>query len=216
MKKIPPRTIERFFRYSQFLHAKLDVGAANVFSHELALAVSISPEQVRRDLMSLKVRGTPQKGYPINSFLTELYRQLGSAELTKIVLVGVGNLGKAVITYFEHRRPNLSIVAAFDSDPKKINATYAGCKVYHINKLKEVITQEKPFVGIITVPASCAQQIADEMADAGIKGVLNFAPCLVKPAKGVFLEQLDITMSLEKTAYFAKRMASKGVIKNEC
>lgn len=204
---IPQRTVERFFRYSQFLHARLEAGAENVYSYELAAAVGISPEQVRRDLMNFDLRGTPQKGYPIREFMTELYQHLGSSALTKMVLVGVGNLGKAVLTYFIRRRPNLAIVAAFDADEEKSDRVYAGCQVHHIRKLGEVIAREQATVGIITVPAGAAQATADALARAGVKGIVNFAPGQIKTPKGVFLEQLDITLSIEKTAYFARRTA---------
>ncbi len=206
MTRIPQRTVERFFRYCQFLHTKSEAGSEYVFSHELAAAVGVSPEQVRRDLMTFKLKGTPQRGYPINEFLAELYAHLESSSLTKMVLVGVGNLGKAILSYFLKRRPNLSIVAAFDQDPEKIDRVYSGCQVYHIGQLEKFISREKAAVGIITVPASDAQEAADALVRAGIKGIVNFAPAQLKLPPGVFLDQIDITLSIEKTAYFARKI----------
>jgi redox-sensing transcriptional repressor len=208
MTRIPQRTVERFFRYCQFLHTRLEAGSVHVFSHELAAAVGVSPEQVRRDLMNFKLKGTPQRGYPIKEFMAELYAHLESASLTKMVLVGAGNLGKAILSYFLKRRPNLSIVAAFDQDPEKTDRVYSGCQVHHVAQLEKIVNREKAAVGIITVPAACAQETVDALVRAGVRGIVNFAPAQVKVPPGVFLEQLDITLSIEKAAYFARRMKS--------
>ena len=209
MHKIPQRTVERFFRYAQFLHARLDAGAEHVFSHELAAAVGVSPEQVRRDLMNFDLRGTPQRGYPIKEFMAELYQHLESSSLTKMVLVGVGNLGKAILTYFLHRRPNLSIVAAFDNDQDKANRVYSGCQIHHSSMLEKIVAQEGAAVGIITVSAAAAQETANALIKAGVRGILNFAPTQLKVPEGIFLEQIDITLSIEKAAYFARKTALK-------
>ena len=209
MQTIPQRTVERFFRYAQFLHARLDAGAEHVFSRELAAAVGVSPEQVRRDLMNFSLRGTPQRGYAIKEFMAELYQHLESSSLTKMVLVGVGNLGKAILTYFLHRRPNLSIVAAFDSDQEKANRVYSGCQIYHASMLPKIVAQEGAAVGIITVSAAAAQETADALVKAGVRGILNFAPAQLKVPEGIFLEQIDIPLSIEKAAYFARKTALK-------
>ena len=206
METIPHRTVERFFRYSQFLHARTEAGCEFVFSHELASAVGVSPEQVRRDLMNFRLKGTPQRGYPIGEFMTELYAHLESTSLTKMVLVGTGNLGKAILTYFLKRRPNLSIVAAFDQDPEMSDRVYSGCRVYHVSQLAKVVSKEKAMVGIVTVPAASAQEAVSALVRAGVRGIVNFAPAQVETPPGVFLEQLDITLSIEKAAYFARRM----------
>ncbi len=209
MTKIPQRTVERFFRYCQFLHTRLESGSEYVFSHELAAAVGVSPEQVRRDLMNFELKGTPQRGYPIKEFMAELYSHLESSSLTKMVLVGVGNLGKAILSYFLKRRPNLSIVAAFDQDPEKVNRVYSGCQVHHIGQLEKTVARERAAVGIVTVPASTAQEAADALVRAGVRGIVNFAPVQLKVPPGIFLEQLDITLSIEKVAYFARKNSVK-------
>lgn len=210
MPKIPQRTVERFFRYCQFLHSRQEAGAVHIFSHELAAAVGVSPEQVRRDLMNFRqVKGTPQRGYPIKEFLAELYAHLESDSLTKMVLVGVGNLGKAILSYFLKRRPNLSIVAAFDQDPEKTDRVYSGCQVHHIGQLEKTVSREKAAVGIITVPAAAAQEAADILVRSGVRGIVNFAPVQIKVPEGIFLEQIDITLTIEKVAYFARKNSLK-------
>ena len=209
MTRIPQRTVERFFRYCQFLHTRLEAGSEFVFSHELAGAVGVSPEQVRRDLMNFRLKGTPQRGYPIKEFMAELYSHLESGSLTKMVLVGVGNLGKAILSYFLKRRPNLCIVAAFDLDPEKVDRVYSGCQVHHIGQLERTVSREKATVGIITVPASAAQEAADMLVRAGVRAIVNLAPAQLKLPPGVFLDQIDITLSIEKAAYFARKNSLK-------
>ncbi|HNW44276.1 MAG TPA: redox-sensing transcriptional repressor Rex, partial [Elusimicrobiales bacterium] len=155
------------------------------------------------------VKGTPQRGYPVKEFMAELYSHLESSALTRMVLVGVGNLGKAILSYFLKRRPNLCIVAAFDQDPEKTDRVYSGCQVHHIGQLEKFVAKEKVTVGIITVPASAAQAAADALTRAGVKGIMNFAPVQLKLPPGVFLENLDITLSIEKVAYFARKNTTK-------
>lgn len=209
MTKIPQRTVERFFRYCQFLHSRLEAGSEFVFSRELAAAVGVSPEQVRRDLMNFKLKGTPQQGYPIRAFMDELYTHLEFSALTKMVLVGVGNLGKAMLSYFLRRRPNLSIVAAFDQDPEKTDRVVAGCQVHHISQLERIVREQGVQVGLITVPAQSAQEVADLLVKAGVKGVLNFAPVALKLPPEISMEHIDITLSIEKVAYFARHSSKE-------
>lgn len=205
MKPIPTRTVERLFRYGQLLHARKEAGADHVFSRELAAAVDVSPEQVRRDLMNFHLKGTPQQGYPIDQLSSKLYEHLESRELTRIALVGVGNLGKAIISYFLKRRPNLSIVAAFDNDPEKAGRVYAGSQVHHISQLEKIAAREKISVAILTVPAGEAQRMSDLLVKAGVRAIVNFAPTQVEVPPSVFLEDIDITLSIEKAAYFSRK-----------
>ncbi|HNT98513.1 MAG TPA: hypothetical protein PKK31_09635, partial [Elusimicrobiales bacterium] len=94
-------------------------------------------------------------------------------------------------------------------DPEKADRIYSGCRVHHTGQLEKVVVREKVAVGIITVPASSAQEAADALVRAGVKGIINFAPVQLKVPRGVFLEQLDITLSIEKVAYFARKIRTK-------
>ena len=206
MSVIPEKIIERFCRYRQLLLEIRAKGEEYVFSHQLAQAIHASSTQVRRDLMKLPLRGSAQRGYHIDEMLTELTKIIDVPGGQQAALVGVGNLGLAILSYFIKRRPNLFIVAAFDNDPQKVNRVISGCKSYPLEQLEEIISREKVSVGIITVPADVAQEVADRFVQAGVKGIVNFAPVHLKLPENVFLETLDITMSIEKTAYFAKAL----------
>ena len=120
-------------------------------------------------------------------------------------MVGIGNLGKAIISYFRGKRSKLSIVAAFDTNPDKIDRIYDGVQCYHIDKLAEIVKQENVSIGIITVPADQAPAIAETLVLAGIKGILNYSPKPLNVAPYVYLEEYDMITSLEKVAFFAKK-----------
>lgn len=172
-------------------------------------------EQVGRDLANFRLKGSLKVGYQIKEFMEEVYGQLESETQTKMVLVGAGNLGKAVISFLLKRRPNLAITAAFDSDPDKTGRDFMGCQVHHMDQLEKFVARDKTAVGIITVPETSAQAAADALISAGVGGILNFAPLQLKVPPGVFLEQLDITLSVEKAAYFSRRMKKARELKNK-
>ncbi len=209
MRKSENKAIERLLKYLEYVKNKKAEGQNYVFSHELADFVGVTPAQVRQDLMDFKIEGTPQKGYPVESFFDEVCSHLKCDSRTKIVLVGVGNLGKAILSYFVKRKPNLEIVAAFDSDQEKSNRIYSGTKILNVSELYNFVKKERVKVGIITTPADSAQDIADILIKAGIRGIVNFAPITIKVPESVFLEQIDITLSIEKTAYFAEKIAGE-------
>ena len=117
----------------------------------------------------------------------------------------MGNLGKAIISYFKGKRTKLSIIAAFDINPDKISRVYDGVSVHHINQLHEIIKKNNISIGIITVPAEQAPEIADALVNAGIKGILNYSPKPLNVPPFVYLEEYDMITSLEKVAFFAKK-----------
>jgi redox-sensing transcriptional repressor len=111
------------------------------------------------------------------------------------------------MAYFAGRRPRLSIVAAFDTDPSKVNRVIHGCRCYDIADMARIVREAGIEVAVITVPARAAQDVADALVEAGVKGMLNFAPAPLRVPLGVYVEDIDMTMSLEKVAYFARQGA---------
>ena len=123
----------------------------------------------------------------------------------KILLIGVGNLGKAILSYSSYRHSSLSIFAAFDTDKEIIGNSFSNCSCYHIDDLKDKIFELGIDIGIITTPRQHAQQIADLMVYAGIRGILNFAPISLRVPDNVYLDRIDISMSLDKVNYFTNQ-----------
>ena len=122
-----------------------------------------------------------------------------------MAVIGLGNLGKAIISYFKGKRSKLAIIAAFDINPEKINRVYDGVACYHINQMAEIIKQNNISIGIIAAPAQQTAEIAEALVLAGIKGILNFTPKALNVPPFVYLEEYDMITSLEKVAFFAKK-----------
>ncbi len=208
MKKINHKSVERFCRYRQILLNHKAIGDEYIFSHQLAKAVGASPAQVRRDMMILNLSGSPQRGYKIERFLEEIESIIDSPLGINAALIGIGHLGKAILSYFTKRRPNLQIIAAFDVDADKVDRVVSACRTYHLKDLKNLVKANNIMVGIITVPEKEAQAVADILVEGGVKGIVNFAPVKLNVPKHVYVEELDITTTIEKTAYFAKNINS--------
>ena len=196
--------IGRLSLYRRLLDELLAQGVKHFYSHQLAASVGGSAAQVRRDLMTIGFSGSPAKGYQVGQLLESVSRFIDAPEEQRAVLVGVGNLGRAVLSYFVGRRPLLGIVAAFDLNPEKTNRVTHGCRCHPMEQLRELVSEQGASVGIITVPAAHAQSVADQLVEAGVRALVNFAPVRLKVSHQVFVEQIDITTSLEKAAYFAR------------
>lgn len=203
---IPDKTIGRLSLYRRLLNRLLAEGARNVYSHQLAVIAGVTPAQVRRDIMSIGYSGNPNRGYDIIELVGSIGQSLDDPSGQRAALVGAGNLGRALLTYFSGRRPKLSIVATFDSDPLKFDRVIQGCRCYDDARIPEVVAEQGITIGVITVPAVEAQKVATLLVRAGITGLVNFAPVRLTVPSPVYVEDIDLTMSLEKVAYFARKM----------
>ena len=204
MKKnpIPARTIERMVLYKRILGDLQGKGVSMLFSHQLADLAHNTSTQVRRDLMEIGYSGSPRKGYNVAELISAISQILDGSRERIIALVGVGNLGRAILSYFTYNHPGLTIAAAFDTDERRINRVVSGCRCYHFDRFEELVREKQINMGIITVPALAAQSVADRMTAAGIRGILNFAPVPLTVPEGVFVDRIDIASALEKLAYF--------------
>jgi redox-sensing transcriptional repressor len=198
-------TIGRLSRYRRLLARRAENGNENVYSHELAVVAGVSAAQVRRDLMAVGATGSSTKGYDIAAMVECLGAELDDPNGQRAALVGVGNLGRAMLTFFHGRGPKLSIVAGFDAEAGKTGRVICGCRCYSMDKLSQVVAEERITVGIIAVPAVAAQAVASSLEDAGVRGILNFAPVALRVGPETFFEDIDMTMALERVAYFAGR-----------
>jgi redox-sensing transcriptional repressor len=164
----------------------------------------VSAAQVRRDLMVVGYEGSPKRGYETAKLLGGIRNTLDEPGGQKMAVVGVGNLGRALLAYFTGRRPGLAMAAAFDKDPGRIGRVIHGCHCHHMDDLERVVEEEGIHVAVLAVPAVAAQKVADKLVRCGIRGILNFAPVPVHVPPTVYIENIDLTMSLEKVAFFAR------------
>lgn len=199
----PPKTIERFSLYRRLAADLQRQKTPYIFSHQLAALAQSTPAQVRRDLMNAGITGSSSKGYDLNILKSRL-EEILSSSVQKAALVGIGNLGRAILSYFPQRSPSVRIIAAFDIDSSKTGRVIHGCRTYPIEELDSIVEKESITLGVITTPREAAQKTADSMVSAGILGILNFAPIPIRVPAGIFTESLDLTTSLEKLAYFTR------------
>jgi redox-sensing transcriptional repressor len=156
--------------------------------------------------MALGYSGTPNNGYEVSALIDHITRRLYAEEGQRAALVGVGNLGRALLSYFGGgQRTRISLAAAFDVRPEKTGRVIAGCPCYPVEEMIDVVRREGISVGIVAVPVEAAQEAADGLVEAGVMGILNFAPTPVRAPRHVFVEDVDITIKLETVAFFARR-----------
>jgi redox-sensing transcriptional repressor len=205
MKTLPEKTIERLSAYRRTLLSCLSNGKDYIYSHELANLHNITAVQVRRDIMLIGYSTTLKKGYDVKELIELIGDILDSQKGIKAAVVGVGNLGRAITTYFRGKRSKLEIVAAFDTDPEKIGRVIAGVKCFSVNEMENIIQDENISIGILTVPPEYASKVAEKLCDSGIRGILNYTSVPVSVPEDVIIDNYDMTTSLEKVAYYVKQ-----------
>ena len=205
MERLHNKTVERLITYRRLLASRAEGKSRHIFSHELAGLAHVSAAQVRRDMMEAGFSGSPSRGYDIDELLGRIDRILDAPEGTKAVLVGVGNIGRALLSFLSVRGGKISVVAAFDNDPAKIDRVISGCRVYDMQTLSERVRALDAHIGIVAVPESQAKDVADALVESAVTGILNFAPVPLSVKTGVYVEQVDIMRAIEKVAHFAKQ-----------
>lgn len=202
---LPDKTIERLSQYRRNLLITLSKGKEFIFSHEIAQLLHITPVQVRRDIMLIGYNGTLRKGYDVKELIELIGNIIDTEEGQNVCIMGLGNLGKAIIKYLAGKRPKLKMVASFDTNSEKTGQLYAGIPVFHINDLDAKIEELNISIGVITVPFDKASETAEHLVQAGIKGILNFSSKPLNLPDHVYLDEYDMITSLEKVAYHTKR-----------
>ncbi len=202
---LPGKTIERLSQYRRILYNSIQEGKTNIYSHELAKMMNLTSVQVRRDLMLIGYSGSQSKGYVIKDLVALIGNIIDTSGGQHIIIVGMGNLGRAITSYFAGKREKLSIVAAFDNDLQKTDRMMAGIPCHHINKLsREFIKESGVSIAVLTVAPEATHAVAKKLMDAGIRGILNYTSVPLTVPPDVYLEEYDIVTSLEKLAYLVK------------
>ena len=201
---LPERTVERLSEYRRSLLQCLEEGKTHIYSHELAELHHNTAVQVRRDIMFIGYTSMQRKGYDVRELRNVIGEIIDSEEGLNVAVIGIGNLGRAVTTYFVGKRSKLNIIATFDVDTTKIDRVISGVKCFPLSRLKEVVESHKISIAIMTVPADSAVEVSEQLVEAGIKGVLNFTTVPLNVTPDVYLDEYDMITSLEKVAYFVK------------
>jgi redox-sensing transcriptional repressor len=187
-------------------------GSAYISGTLIAQELNLEPIQVRKDLAMTGIIGKPKKGYPTEALIMAIERFLGWAQVQDAVLVGVGNLGSALIGYPEFQFHGLNIVAAFDTNPQKIGSRVQGVQVLPADTMDIQVRQFGVKIAILTVPFAAAQSTADVLIKAGIEGIWNFTNVKLKVPPHVVVEKEDLSSGYAMlcVAMQARRLAAEG------
>ncbi len=196
--------VGRLSLYLRQVEGLLREGAATVSSGQLGEALGVTDAQVRKDLAYLGNLGHPGVGYPTQELIAALRRALGIDRAWSVALVGVGNLARALLRYHGFSERGFRIVALFDADPTKVGQVVDGLTVHGMAGMSEVIAATGAELGLLAVPADAAQPVADALVAAGVRGVLNFAPTVLRLPSQVSLVSVDLTVQLEQLAFLVQ------------
>jgi redox-sensing transcriptional repressor len=167
--------------------------------------VGVTASQVRKDFSLFGICGNKKGGYQINELLKKLNNILGKDKIQKVVVAGVGNIASALMKYKGFAQEGIKIAAGFDIDPSKMDRN-SSIPILHLKELKRFVRQNNINIGIIAVPDIAAQQVADQMHQAGIKGILNFAPIRIKTTNGCVVNNVNLELELENLIYFVNAL----------
>ncbi len=210
MKQLPEKTIERLILYRRLLMGLNPIEKVSIFSHELASMTGFSSAQIRRDLMAIGYSGSPVKGYDVKRLYESLSDFIDAPDMQNVAIIGLGQLGRAIVNYFRGRRQKLEITAAFDKDPAKIGRVVNGVRCYSIDNLEKILREKGIDVAILAIPEEQAQSIGERLVQAGVKGVLNYAPIQLHLPNTIYVENRDMIMAVEKVAYFSRQNSEEG------
>ena len=199
---IPRATAKRLPIYYRYLKLLLDAGTTRVSSNELSDAVKFDAATIRRDFSYFGALGKRGYGYDVKALMTFFGEILNQDTLASVALVGVGNLGQALLNFNFHQSSNARISAAFDINEDIVNTIEAGVAVYSLDDLEKQISDQRIDVAILTVPAPVAQDLANRLAKAGVHGILNFTPLRLDVPSDVRVQNVDLTNELQTLLYF--------------
>lgn len=207
--KLPQTTIGRLPIYLRSLVQLAGHGGQIVSSEGLSQLAGTNAAQLRKDLSYLGEFGTRGVGYDVDQLINEISKWLGLIRDRTVAIVGVGRLGGALVGYQGFGEKGFKIVAAFDTDPRKIGGEIDGLSIRDPSELPRVVDELGSIdIGIITTPSGAAQRAANQLAQAGIKAILNFAPITVEAPEDVFVRHVDLAVELQILSYHLQKSES--------
>lgn len=200
-KRISESTIHRLSLYFRALSLLEKDNYETVSSKELARREKLTPAQVRKDLSFFGSFGTRGLGYPVKELKAQIATILGIDRTWRVALIGIGNIGSALVSYKEFSRQGFQIVKLFDNDQRKIGSNHKGIVVSDVRNLEQELRDSQIEVVIVAVPATVAQYIVDDVIKGGIKAILNFAPVHLKVPDDVYIRHENMSMELEYLSF---------------
>jgi redox-sensing transcriptional repressor len=204
---IPDATVARLPVYLRALNALAEQDVATVSSEELAAATGVNSAKLRKDLSHLGSYGTRGVGYDVEYLVYQVSRELGLTQDWPVLIVGAGNLGRALANYGGFASRGFRIAALLDCDPRVVGSVIAHHKVRSDAEIEQVIEHFQVSIGVIATPAAAAQTVCDRLVAAGVTSILNFAPVVLTVPSGVDVRKVDLSIELQILAFHAQRRA---------
>lgn len=202
---IPDATVARLPVYLRALAALADRGTTSVSSEELAVAAGVNSPKLRKDLSHLGSYGVRGVGYDVEYLIYQISRELGLTQEWPVAIVGVGNLGHALAGYGGFATRGFRVVALFDTDPHVVGEIVGHLPVRHLDELDALAADGSIAIGVVATPASPAQEVCDRLVAAGVRSILNFAPCVLTVPEGVDVRKVDLSTELQILAFHEQR-----------
>ena len=209
-RPIPEATVARLPLYLRSLLDMTEEGSQTVSSEGLAEAAGVNSAKVRKDLSYLGSYGTRGVGYDVEYLIYQIKRELGLTQDWNCVIVGVGNLGRALANYKGFGERGFRVGALVDVDRSKIGTAVDDLTIEDYNKLGDIVAERDISIGIIATTASGAQDAADRLVEAGVKSILNFAPTVLQVPSDVSLRKVDLSIELQILSFYEQRKAALG------
>jgi len=201
---IPRKSIYRLSIYQRCLERLRENGLETVSSNALAKAAGVKSTQLRKDLAHFGQFGTRGLGYNVEALIEVITSVLGTNSLLPVILVGVGNLGAALLRYSGFVKQGFEISAAFDADPNRAKLVKANVPVMDASSMTQYVNENNVKIAILAVPPEIAQQVANNLVQVGVQAFLNFSPTVLKTPDNVIVNSVDLALELEHLSYFVK------------
>jgi redox-sensing transcriptional repressor len=198
---IPNPAVRRLSLYLRQLEAFRRKDRRTISSKQLGESLRLTDAQVRKDLAYFGTFGHPGIGYRVDDLIARVKHILGTDKTWDVVLVGAGNLGRALCAYKGFENKGFRIAAVFDNDPAKVGKRFGNFAIQNIDELKSTVQQLSVRLAILAVPAEVAQDVADRLIDAGVRGILNFAPVSLNVPEHVNVNAVDLAVQLEQLSF---------------
>ncbi len=210
-RRIPEATVARLPLYYRALLETAEREVTTISSERLAELAGVNAAKVRKDLSYLGSYGTRGVGYDVEYLLHEISRELGLTRDWPVVIVGIGNLGRALANYRGFGARGFRVTALVDSNAELVGKEVADLRVEHIDELDRIVSEREIAIGIVATPAAVAQEVADRLVTAGVTSILNFAPAVISVPDGVSLRKVDLAIELQILSFHQMRRFPSGV-----
>ena len=200
-ESIPNPSVRRLSLYLRQLESFHRKGRRTISSKQLGESLRLTDAQVRKDLAYFGQFGHPGIGYKVEDLILQVRRILGTDKTWNVLLVGAGNVGRALSSYGGFGPKGFHLVAVFDNDPTKVGKKLGAFTIQPLSEAEAVISAQQIRLAILAVPADNAQEVADQLIDAGVRGILNFAPVSLTVPRHIALNTVDVAVQLEQLAF---------------